>query len=313
MKLAVTGATGYIGRRLVRTAAERGHHVVALVRTPCADIEPYSVQLPIDDSVKALERADAVIHLAGLAHVHRDERGIRSAFEEVNCHLPLRIAETARRAGVPRFVHVSSIGVHGGWSERPIDESSPFAARTPYAISKLEAELSLDAYFESQQAELVIVRPPMVYGPGCPGNFRRLVDLVRHGLPLPFGAVTVRRSFVYVSNLVDFLLHCATRPALRGTYVVGDGSDFNVTELLKGIAAGADMKVLLFPFPPRLLRAAARLIGLGQEMESLTRPMLVNWSRARESASWTPPFEVAGRIEESAAARRQPADMRVRT
>ncbi len=300
MKIAITGATGYIGRRVVREAAARGYEVTALVRRRCSEIQPYALQYPIEDTIHALEGVDAVVHLAGLAHIHKEEQGDRLRYEAANCQLPLQIAQAAHRAGVARFVHVSSVGVHGSWSKLPVDESSPFAAETTYAASKLHGEFVLRANFAGTPTQLVIIRPPMVYGSESPGNFARLVSLVRKGIPLPFGSVTERRSFVYVWNLVDFLLHCATHPGLAGNYVVGDGSDVSLKELLNRIAIAVDTRLHLLPFPPPLLRVAGRFSGLKREMDSLTRPMLVDWSRAREIAHWSPPFEVSDKIEESA-------------
>lgn len=292
MKIAVTGATGYIGRQLVRVAAERGHGVLALVRRPNDELARFASQHAIDGQLpRYLEGVDAIIHLAGLAHVCRTRRSDGAAFDDANRQLALTVAEAAQRACVARFAYVSSIGVHGNWSGDPIVESSPFAPDTPYAMSKLMGEQALARFHVSAPSRLVIVRPPMVYGPDCPGNFPRLARLVTRGLPLPFAAVSARRSFVHVGNLIDFLLE-AVRPGITGEcFVVGDGSDFSLAQLVTLMAGAAGVRSRMFPVPPALLRAGARAVRLRREMESLTRPMLVDWSHARTALGWSPPFE----------------------
>lgn len=292
MKIAVTGATGYIGRQLVRAAAERGHAVLALVRRPDDELARFASQHVMDGELpRHLEGVDAIAHLAGLAHVRRTGRSDGAAFEDANRQFALTVADAAQHAGVARLAYVSSIGVHGNRSDAPIVESSPFAPDTPYAVSKLMGEQALTRFHAQTPSRLVIVRPPMVYGPGCPGNLPRLARLVARGLPLPFATVTARRSLVYVGNLVDFLLR-AIQPDVAGEcFVVGDGSDFSLAELVTLMAGAAGVRSRMFPVPPALLRAGARALCLRREMDSLTRPMLVDWSHARTALGWSPPFE----------------------
>lgn len=300
MKIAITGATGYIGRNTIRTAAENGHEVIALARRQCNEIGRYARQSSISDPAAALQGIDVVIHLAGLAHVHRVGRQVTETFDTVNRELALNIASAARLAGVKRFIYVSSLGVHGNWSVEPIHEYSPFSPHTPYALSKLTAERELAIRLASTETRLIIVRPPMVYGPRCPGNFRRLLGLVRRGVPLPLATAAARRSFVYVGNLSDFLLHAGTWAGEADVFVIGDGSDFTARELIENIAKGARVKARLFPFPLPLLRAAGRWFGMENELNSITRPMLVNWTRAHDALRWKPPFDAERSIKDSA-------------
>jgi len=287
VKLIMTGASGYIGQALLRQALERGHQVLVYARRP---IESGAVTvLPFDAPVPGeFRQADALINLAGRAHT-TDAGDGHDAFDEANHQLPVRLAEQARLAGVRRFVHVSSIGVHGNAGNQPLTEASPLAPDTPYTRSKVKGEQALQALYAATPQALAIVRPPMVYGPACPGNFARLRKLLQTGLPLPFGAADARRSFIFVDNLADFLLHCAAHPEGHGLYVAADGSDYAVPQLLRAMGRELGRPARLFPVPPAWLRGAARLVGLRREMDSLTRPLLVDWTRARTALGWAPP------------------------
>jgi len=288
VKLIMTGASGYIGRALLQRAREQGHAVAVYARqpgnAPAGVVElPYGAPVPDD-----FRQADALLNLAGRAHTTDTGDG-HDAFDEANHQLPLRLAEQARQAGVRRFVHVSSIGVHGNYAAGAVTEASPLAPDTPYTRSKVRGEQALQALYAATPQALAIVRPPMVYGPACPGNFTRLRKLLQTGVPLPFGAARACRSFVYVDNLADFLLGCAAHPAGHGVYVAADGSDYAVPQLLRAMGRELGRPARLFPVPPAWLRGAARLAGLRREMDSLTRPLLVDWARARAMLGWTPP------------------------
>ncbi|WP_151208999.1 NAD-dependent epimerase/dehydratase family protein [Bordetella petrii] len=289
MRLIMTGASGYIGQALLRQACERGHQVAVYTRRPTESggIATLPFGAPIPDDFR---QADALINLAGRAHT-TDAGDGRDAFDEANHQLPVRLAEQARLAGVRRFVQVSSIGVHGNASALALTESSPLAPDTPYTRSKVRGEQALHALFAATPQALAIVRPPMVYGPGCPGNFARLRRLLQTGLPLPFGAADARRSFIFVDNLVDLLLHCAAHPNGHGVYVAGDGSDYAVPQLLRAMGRELGRPARLFPVPPACLRGAALLVGLRREMDSLTRSLLVDWTHARTTLAWTPPID----------------------
>ena len=291
MKLIITGASGYIGRALLRQALERGHQVAIYARrhVECQGIAILPFGTPVPDDFR---QADALINLAGRAHT-TDPGPDHNAFQEANHQLPLWLAEQARQAGVRRFVHVSSIGVHGNTSPVPLTEASPLTPDTPYTHSKTQSEQGLQALFAATPQALTIVRPPMVYGPACPGNFTRLRKLLETGLPLPFGSVDARRSFIFVDNLADLLLHCAAHPGGHGVYLAGDGSDYAVPQLLRAMGHELGRPARLFPVPPAWLRGAAWLVGFRREMDSLTRPLLVDWARARATLDWTPPADPA--------------------
>lgn len=295
MRIAVTGSSGYIAQALIKHLAGRGDHILAVSRGPClpALAELQGLQWLMQEGgipqAEALRGCDALVHLAGRAHTHVSHEAGRDLFDEANRIMVRQCVQAAQDANVARFVLVSTLGVHGGWSADPINEGSPLQGTSPYARSKIEAERELAQAYEHDPEAFCIVRPPMVYGVACPGNFPRLINLVRRGLPLPFASIKNSRSFIQVENLADFLATAAARSTPGGTYVIGDGSDFTVPELIRAIAHAYDQPSLLFPFPSALLRLAAGLIGKQGEIDSLTQPMLVDWSHASIRTGWSPP------------------------
>lgn len=286
MKLVIAGGSGYIGSALVKRAAEEGHHVLVLVRRRDDALSRYAAQSCYEEALPTpYHAADALINLAGRAHV----RDGSADFDSANRLLPLEMARRVLNGDVGRFVHVSSLGVYGTWCSDPVSEGTLPVPETPYARSKLDGDRNLEASFQARPEALTIIRPPMVYGPACPGNFARLRRIIIRGIPLPFGAAHVRRSFIFVENLADFLIRCSIADKPGGLYVIGDGSDYSIAELVAAIAAGVGVRFLNFPFPLDVLRAMARIAGMRRDMDSLTRPMLVDWSRARELMQWHPP------------------------
>lgn len=296
MRIAVTGSTGYIAQALIKHLANRENEVLAISRgqpiTALATLPGVQWLSTADGipSAAALRGCHAVVHLAGRAHTHVAHEGGRDLFDESNRVLALNCSDASREAGVDRFVFVSTLGVHGGSSPKPVTENSPMTGVSPYARSKIEAEQQLAENYRNTPETLCIVRPPMVYGPSCPGNFPRLINLVRRGLPLPFASIHSRRSFIHVDNLAHFLGAVSSCQVPGGTYVIGDESDFTVPELIRMIGQAFGLPTRLIPFPPSLLLAAAHLVGRRGEMESLTQAMEVDWSRARDFAGWTPPI-----------------------
>ncbi len=288
----VTGAAGYIGQATVARLRNAGIPVRALTRraAPAARAGLDWIERP-DGLPQAsdLDGCQAVIHLAGRAHTGTVMQDGVDLFDAANHLLARDCALAARQAGVARFVLVSTLGVHGNVSQRPIDETSPLLGDTPYARAKIAGEDAVSAVLDGSATRRVTVRPPMIYGPHCPGNFSRLLRLVQRGLPLPFGSVRARRSFMHVDNLADFLAYCAADTPTQGLYTVADGSDYTLPQLIGRIGQGLGQRVRLLPCPPGLLRALARLAGKTREVDSLTRPMLVDWRHARASG-WTPPL-----------------------
>lgn len=243
----------------------------------------------------ALAGVTEVIHLAARVHVMRESAVDPYAeFYRTNVAGTERLARQAAEAGVRRLVYVSSIKVNGertaGQPFRPEDKPQPEDA---YAQSKLEAELVLKDISRNTGIEVVVVRPPLVYGPGVKGNFLSLLRVVQRGLPLPLASCDNRRSLVGLSNLVDLLTICTTHPAAAGqVFLAADGEDLSTPELLRRVARALGRNARLLPFPPVLLRLAARIAGRTGVYERLCGSLQVDTGKTHELLGWTPPHSV---------------------
>ncbi|MFB2605879.1 NAD-dependent epimerase/dehydratase family protein, partial [Rhizobium phaseoli] len=210
-------------------------------------------------------------------------------FRRTNTAATLNLAEQAARAGVKRFVFVSTIKVNGEENNRPFRHDDAPMPIDPYGISKLESEIGLREIAARTGMEVVIIRPPLVYGPGARGNFALLVGLVRKRIPLPFASLKNRRTLVAVQNLVDLIITCAAHPAAGGEiFLAGDGEDLSTPELIRGIAAGLGVKPMLIPFPSALLHMAAKAVGKEAVYQRLCGSLQVDMSQARKVLGWTP-------------------------
>lgn len=298
MTVLVTGATGFVGRSLLRRLLAEGRAVRAAVRQPAAlpgEVEQVAVGEigPDTDWANVVAGAEAVVHLAARVHIAgEDATGDRALYQRTNTEGSAALARAARRAGIRRFVFVSSTTVYGDRGHgASFDESSPPAPRSFYAASKLDAERCIAEVLRESGTELVILRPPLVYGPGAKGNFARVVRLVQRGLPLPLAWVRNRRSLVFVENLVDAIVTCLDHPAAAGwTFDVTDGQDVSTPELIARIARASGRPPRLFACPPALLRAVARLSGRGDEASRILDDMAVDSSRIRRELGWVAPF-----------------------
>ncbi len=309
-KILVTGATGFVGRALIDRMLADGRAVRAAVRTlPTelpAQVEPIAVGDigPDTDWTRAVEGIDAIVHLAARVHMTGEDAGdALPRFRAVNAAGSAALARAARAAGVRRLVLLSTTTVYGDRSVgRPFDESTPPAPVTPYAQSKLEGEQLASDILKGSPTELVVLRPPLVYGPDAKGNFARLVRLVQRGIPLPLGSVRNRRSLVFVGNLADAILRALDHPAAAGrTYIVSDGEDVSTPELIARLAAALGRQPRLIAFPPALLRLAGTLLGRGDEIGRLLDDMAVDSSRIRTELGWRPPFTVDEGLSHSVA------------
>lgn len=288
----VTGSNGFVGRQLCTTLALRGIPYLATVRN-----NPHSAQAAVGnldastDWRAALAGCSVVVHLAARVHVMSDTTtDPLGAYREVNVEATLNLARQARAAGVKRFVFVSSVKVNGEATVgQPFSASDVPAPCDPYGQSKMEAESALQAFGKESGLEIVIVRPPLVYGPGVKANFLNLMKLVQLGLPLPFRLATGLRSMVAVDNLVDLLILCSIHAnAPGGIFMVSDGRDLTVRELVQSIALAMGKTVWMLPVPPALMYGAARVLRKGGVAERLLGSLQVDIKETRARLEWAP-------------------------
>jgi nucleoside-diphosphate-sugar epimerase len=298
----VTGANGFVGSYLCSELIQRGARVRLALRTPSLKQESFDFRVvgQIDKQTnwsEALCGVDAVIHLAARVHVMQDEsRDPLAEFRLVNVAATENLARQAARAGVKRFVYVSSIKVNGeatdGISQyTELDAPSP---KDPYGVSKYEAEQALHRVAAETGLEVVIVRPPLVYGAGVKGNFAQMLKVLTKGIPLPFSSVTNRRSLVYVGNLVDALILCATHPAAAGqTYLVSDGEDISTPDLLRLLGEAMGRPARLLPLPVALLKLAGSLTGKADQVDRLVGSLQIDSGKIRRELGWMPPYTLS--------------------
>jgi nucleoside-diphosphate-sugar epimerase len=298
-KLLVTGANGFVGHALCDEAKLRGYAVRCATRAAwqsdsCTEHVAVGAIDDKTDWTDALQGVDAVVHLAARVHVMRDEAADSLLeFLKVNLHGTANLARQAACAGVKRFVYVSSIKVNGEHTAgacafTEADQADP---HDPYAVSKWEAEQALHRIAAETGLEVVVVRPPLVYGAGVKGNFVAMLDVLAKGIPLPLASVHNLRSLIYVGNLVDALIACTLHPVAAGqTYVVSDGEDISTPDLLRCLGEAMRRPARLFPCPPLALKAVGHLTGKSGQVERLLGALKVDGGRIRRQLNWSPPF-----------------------
>jgi nucleoside-diphosphate-sugar epimerase len=247
-----------------------------------------------EDWSSVLDEQQVVIHAAARAHVMKDEvADPLSEYRRVNVDGTLNLARQAAAAGVKRFIFISSIGVNGNSNIRPFTENDTPNPAECYARSKWEAEQGLWEIHRDSGMEVVIIRPPLVYGRGAPGNFGSLIRWVEKGVPLPLGAVKNQRSLVSLDNLVDLIIACLDHPAAANeVFLAGDGEDLSTTELLRGVGKAMGKPARLIPVPESMLMAGATLLGKKAIAQRLLGSLQVDISKARELLGWEPPISV---------------------
>lgn len=310
-RILVTGASGFVGSALCKRLAAEGLQVRrALRKLPTLDVAADAVATgdlsANQDWALALTGVACVVHAAARVHVMNDtESDPLAAFRAANVTGTLNLARQAVAAGVTRFVFISSIKVNGertapGRPFRASDEPGPL---DPYGISKMEAEQGLRKVAADTGMELVIVRPPLVYGPGVRANFRQMLTAVRRGLPLPLASIDNRRSMVGLDNLVDLLLTCIRHPAAPGhVFLAGDGDDVSSPELLRRVGTALGRPARLVPMPPALLRLLATVAGRKDMAQRLCESLEVDISDTCQVLEWTPPRSMAYELEATARA-----------
>ena len=314
MKILITGANGYIGSALTKyLAADGEHHVTAQSRTRINSLMPSDVSVVtghIDSNTdwqKALQGIDAIVHTAARVHVQeQDSPAALAYFFAVNRDGSLNLARQAAQAGVRRLVFISSIGVNGSHTEagKLFTESDPPQPHNNYALSKLEAERGLLQIGAETGLEVVIVRPPLVYGAQAPGNFGALCRLLKRGYPVPFGSIGNLRSLVALDNLLHFIALCVVHPsAANQVFLVSDGHDLSTCQLVAGLRQVLGQPARLVRVPVWILLAAGKLTGQSASIERVCSNLQVDITRARALLGWQPPLTVAEGLRRAVGAR----------
>ncbi len=305
----LTGGSGYVGQALARRLLNDRWRVRLALRssagvltgTESAAIDGLSTS---QDWSSALAGVSVVAHLAARVHVMSDKASDPLAeFRAVNTAGTLKLARQAAAAGVQRFVFVSSIKVNGERTElgRPYRSDDSPAPEDPYGISKAEAEIGLRTIAAETGMECVIVRPPLVYGPGVKANFAAMLRWVDRGLPLPLGSINNKRSLVGLDNLVDLLAVCMTHQAAAGqTFLVSDNDDVSTTELLQRVGMALNKPTRLLPVPPALLRTGAALVGRASVAQRLCDSLQIDMTPTMQTLNWRPPLSMQDGLRQTA-------------
>jgi nucleoside-diphosphate-sugar epimerase len=300
-RVLITGGRGFIGSSVARYLSSKDviTRISSRKRSAANVIDGVEECVTSDlgadtDWSEALIGVDSVVHCAGLAHVLSDTSlDPAKSFSVVNRDSTLNLACQAAAQGVKRFIFLSSAGVHGANSmqDHPFSEIDVPAPFNEYTISKLEAENALLEISKSTGMEVVIIRPPLVYGYAAPGNFALLVKAVRSRVPLPLGSIKNLRSMIFVGNLVDFIFQAAINPrAANQIFLIGDDEDLPVNEVIRNISKAMKTRSFLVPVPFWILRVFAKCLGRHSTVDRLCCTFQIDSSKARKLLGWSPPF-----------------------
>lgn len=296
MKILVTGSTGFVGSRVVELSEEREWDVVPVVRK-ASQIQLNSfIASSIDTSTDwsgSFEGVECVVHCAARVHqMNETEQDALIAYRDINTLGTLNLAKQAADAGVKRFVFVSSIKVNGEFSEPdfPFEPNLNNTPQDPYGLSKYEAEVELAKLSKEIGLEVVIIRPPLVYGPGVKANFLSMMRLIDKGIPLPFGAIKNQRSLVYLDNLSNLILTCCEHPLAPGyTFLASDDHDVSTTQLMRTIALSMGKSPRLIPVPMSWIQAGASALKKKHIAERVCGNLQVDIGLTKEILGWKPP------------------------
>ncbi|MEJ6079958.1 SDR family oxidoreductase [Vibrio sp. 1-Bac 57] len=305
-KIIITGANGFVGSALYKCLQETKSFFLLQTARFNADSNLLNIDFSVDFNIEnELNGVDVVIHCAARVHVMNDtDSNPLDAFRAVNTNGTLNLAQQAANAGVKRFIFISSIKVNGestalGFPFKPDDD---FIPTDPYGLSKYEAEVGLRKIAEQTGMEVVIIRPPLVYGPGVKANFASMMKWMNKGLPLPLGGIkSNKRSLVSVDNLVDLIITCIKHPnAANQIFLVSDDEDISTSELLSNMAAALEVSNRLLPVPSLFFALVAKLIGKPAISLRLCGSLQVDISKTKELLNWQPPYSAAECMKKTA-------------
>lgn len=302
MTILVTGENGFVGSALCASLCRNGTAVRAAVRTLNSHsdrvevVEVGNLSSKTDWTVP-LKSINEVVHLAARVHVMNDQSADPlEEFRKINVDATIHLAKQAAAAGVRRFIYLSTIKVNGESTQlgRPFTAEDLPRPQDPYGVSKYEAERELRKIAEQTGMEVVIIRPPLVYGPGVKANFASMMQIIQRGVPLPLASVTSnRRSLVALDNLVDLIMTCITHPAAANqTFLVSDDEDVSTAELLRRIGLALNKPAKLFYVPKLLLQLGAALFNKSEIYQRLCGSLQVDINKTKELLNWKPPLSV---------------------
>lgn len=296
VKILVTGADGFVGKTFCRMAREAGYYIRGTMRVGLS--LPYCDEMAVTgdfadyrDWPAILEGMDAVVHLAARVHVMQEDSSDGLEFyRRINVQATELLARAASKAGVKRFIFASSVMIQGGSTVTPYSEEGRPNPKTPYAVSKWEAEQMLHRVQTETGLPVTILRPPLMYGPGVKANFLKLLHLIYSALPLPLGGVQGRRSILFIDNFAHAIFHCLENSKSVGqTFLLSDGPAIGLPHLIKLLARHMERPCRLFPFPPSLLHRMLSIIGRREVADRLLGSLEVDDSKIRRLLGWHPP------------------------
>lgn len=316
MKILVTGATGFVGRALCNHLSLRGHVCIPALRRGsglpqecvvgdlAADTDWRAALAFRSSSQEIGATVETVVHLAARVHVMNDTaKDPLALYRTTNTDATLNLARQAAQAGVQRFVFVSTIKVNGEGSVKPYREVDTPAPEDPYAISKWEAEQGLWKIARETGMEIVVLRPPLIYGPDVKANFLRLMQAIERGWPLPFGAIHNRRSLLYLENFTHAIRLCIEHPAAAGrTFLLDDGEAISTPDLCRAVAKVLHRRAHVWPVPVGLLKLAGWLSGKSAAVARLTSSLYVDSQAIRTRLGWVPPYTMSEGLTQTVAA-----------
>jgi nucleoside-diphosphate-sugar epimerase len=300
-RVAITGPTGFVGKALIPSLTAAGWDIVPAGRAQVGEIGPVTDWAAYFSGLG--QGVKSVVHLAARAHVMNDSAADPlMEYLRVNAHGTCHLAREAARAGVRRLIFVSSVKVMGEETKEPYSETMAPAPVDPYGVSKLEAEKELGEIARHTGLEVIVLRPPLVYGPGVRANFLALIRGVSRGVPLPLGRVSNRRSMIYVGNLCDAIraaLSSKATPSRLEAYFVSDGASISTPQLIRKISGALERKPRLLPVPQAALRLGGALTGKSMAVHRLLSSLEVDDAKIRRELAWTPPFTLEDGLRET--------------